>query len=263
MLCAMRKLSRSRFRLGLWVVVGCLASPTLVGAQASPDGRAPSEGEARTRAARALDCAQPLMARLQSALRLLREAQSQLNAAQAQARVDAARTIVTLEQRIDDVGEALRACVPHEARLEPRHQVRANTGNDARVAQENAATQVVQSAGSLTSNVHVVVGERVDGYGQMNASDVRSMVSRIGPRLDRCYGQLVERGALQTGQAIVAFTVDASGRVRRVRVEGATISDRRFQQCVRRAADRLRASATPAGGEVRFAYTLRFGPQSR
>lgn len=239
--------------LPIWALM--LATGTAAGATAQDLGPT----EARARAARAIDCLEPLLTRLTTTLRLLREAQAQLDAPGENARRDAAHAIVSLEQQIDDLGESLRSCVPHGSRLEPHHRVEGPSGADARVGHENPATHELERDVQLTTNVRVAIGERVDGHGSLPGQDVRRMVSRIGGRLESCYGELVDRGALQHGQLVLAFTVDASGRVQRVSVEASTISNRRFQQCVERAGQSIAPGATPTGGDVRFAYTLRFG----
>ncbi|MEM9073287.1 MAG: AgmX/PglI C-terminal domain-containing protein [Myxococcota bacterium] len=221
----------------------------------------PDVSAARSRATQTIDCLRPLQSELRTTVQLLREARDQMNTSDAEARQDAARAVSALEQRLHRLAERIQSCVPEEASLEPRTVIQERTGSDARVGVENQATSETERGTALTRNVHVEVGERVDGHGSIAAAEVRRMVSRIGSRLDRCYGQLVERGALQTGTAILAFTVTPSGRIRRVTTERVTLGDSRFHRCLRRAGQSIRASTAAMGGDVRFAYTLRFGPQ--
>ncbi|HJL24086.1 MAG TPA: AgmX/PglI C-terminal domain-containing protein, partial [Polyangiaceae bacterium LLY-WYZ-15_(1-7)] len=195
-----------------------------------------------------------------TALELLRDARQQLNAPYEDVRNDAARAVESLEQRIDDIGEAIRACLPRTSRLEPRTVVQEPTGTEARVERENDATRDVERDARLGEYVRVVVGERVDGMGQLSAGAVRSMVRGVSSRLERCYGELVERGALERGTLILTFTIDERGRPRRVTIDQQQVGDTRFARCVERAGRRLRASTPPSGGEVRYSYTLRFGP---
>ncbi len=215
---------------------------------------------ARERAARTLDCLQPLQRELNTTIQLLREARDQTGSADPRARADAAAAVRALEQRLHRLGEQLQRCVPPEASLRPRTVVQEPTGTEAAVATENRATTEIERDTQLAANVRVQVGERVDGYGTVAASEVRRMVAAIGSRLDRCYGELVERDALQSGTAILAFTVTPNGQIRRVTVEQPTLGDRRFVRCLRRAGQAIRATTAATGGDARFAYTLRFGP---
>lgn len=232
---------------------------SVLGARASAQDAA-SEAQARSRSAQAIACAERVHRDLGRQVQLLREARAQLDSSHADARRDAAHMVESLEQRIDDLGEALRACVPRRARLEPVVQVQEHTGTEAAVGQENAHTQRVEGDVALSRYVHVEVGERVDGHGQLAAGEVRSMMRQIGSSLERCYDGLAERSHLERGTLVLAFTVDSRGRVQRVRVEAQQIGDSTFNRCIRHAGQRMRARSTPRGGDVRFAYTLRFGP---
>ncbi len=226
----------------------------------SAEAQPPDVAAARGRAARAIDCVARLHRTLGTQLQLLREAQAQLNVSDTELREAAAHTVQSIEQRIDDLGEQLRACVPRSARLETQVRVEEHSGAEAAVGQENAHTQRVEANAALTQYVHVQVGERVDGHGQLPATTVRQMVHGIGARLGQCYDHLAERSSLERGTLVLSFTVDGRGRVQRVRVEAQHIGDSNFNRCVRHAGQRMRAGASPSGGDVRYAYTLRFGP---
>lgn len=215
---------------------------------------------ARGRATRAIDCLQPLHRELATTIQLLREARDQTASGDERARTDAAAAVRALEQRLHRLARQIQACVPEEAALEPRTVVRERSGSEAAVATENRATTEVERDTELAPNVRVQVGERVDGQGTVDAGEVRRMVARVGPALDRCYGELVERDALQSGTAILAFTVTSSGRIRRVTVEQVTLGDSHFRRCLRHAGQRIRATTAATGGDARFAYTLHFGP---
>ncbi len=104
-----------------------------------------------------------------------------------------------------------------------------------------------------------MVGERVDGRGTVPADAIRRSVREVAGRFEQCYEGFLERGALQTGTAIVSFTVTGSGRVERTTVEQNTLRDARFASCLRSAASRIRIRSGASGGDARFAYTLRFG----
>ena len=214
---------------------------------------------ARSRAPSEIDCLQRQASALRDTLQLLQEARAQLDASQTDLREAAAHSVVSLEQRVVRIARDLKACVPNEAALETRTRVQENTGTAARVAQENPATQVIEENTRLGDYVRVVRGERVDGHGNVASSEVRRMFSRIGDRIQRCYGSYVDRNALEAGGAILSFTVTTSGRVRSVRVEQA-MGDATFQRCLRHAGRAIRASTAATGGDVQFAYTLRFGP---
>ena len=166
---------------------------------------------ARTRAPREIDCVQRQLSALRDAVQLLREAQAQLGASQNDLREAAAQSIVSLEQRIGRIADALKACVPDDA---VQTRVQEHTGANAAVGQENPATQVVEQGTQISTYVKVVRGERVDGHGSISATEVQRMFGRIGSRIERCYGSYVDRNALESGTAILSFTVTTSGRVR-------------------------------------------------
>lgn len=215
--------------------------------------------DARQRAARDLACVEQQQRALATQIQLLREAQAQLGASQQDVRADAARAIESLEQQIVRIAEALRACLPASARLEPQVVERGPTGAAAAVAEANPATEVVERDAALASYLKAEIGERVDGTGRLPASTVRSMVRSAAGRLSRCYDDYVERAALAAGTVILTWTVDPTGRVQRVALEQVRIGDSDFARCLERAATSMRGSR-PSGGAVRYSYTLRFGP---
>lgn len=219
----------------------------------------PGVSEATTRATAMERCLSPLIQQLQTTLALVREAKTQLRASDEQARRDAASAIVSLEQRVHALSEQLQGCAPSSAALEPTTRVQELTGTAARVATVNEATQVVERDVLLVANVRVLVGERVDGSGQASHDLVRRAVRSIGAPLQRCYSRMLENGALQSGEAIIAFTIRSSGGVARPRAEGVTIGGRSFRRCLQRAVAQIRVRGRASGGDARYAYTLRFG----
>ncbi|MFT5354446.1 MAG: hypothetical protein ACI9KE_001651 [Polyangiales bacterium] len=219
----------------------------------------PGISEATSRATAMERCLSPLIQQLQTNLALVREAKTQLRASDEQARGDAARAIVSLEQRVHALSEELQACAPRSAALEPTTRVQELTGAAARVATVNDATQMVERDVQLVANVRVLVGERVDGSGQASHDLVRRAVRSIGAPLQRCYSRMLENGALQAGEAIIAFTIRGSGGVNRAHAEGVTIGGPSFRRCLQRAAEQIRVSGRASGGDARYAYTLRFG----
>ena len=248
-------MTATHFRSGSAVLCAAfvLGSLSPIAAAQTPDA-----SEARNRATRAVDCLERVQAQLNTAVGLLRDAARQTRSGDAAERNDAAAAVVSLEQRIATLSRSVKDCVPQEARLEPRTVVREHTGNEAAVASENSLPAVDRNQ-RLSRNVLAIVGERVDGQGTVPDANVRSAIRDVAPRLERCYGRLVDRGALETGELVLAFTITTAGRIRDVTVEGATISNGGFQRCVASAGRRLRPGTIARGGNARFAYKLKFG----
>ena len=221
--------------------------------------QSPNVDEARSRAMREVTCLERVQREVTTQVQLLREAHEQLSAPYEDVRNDAARAVEAIEQRLDELAEAMRACLPRASRLEQREVVREPTGSAAAVAVPNPATEVVEQDVQLSGYLTVRVGERVDGFGRLPASAVQSMIRGAAGRIAQCYGDFVEREALEAGTIILAWTVDASGRIQRVTIEQQQIGDVAFARCVERAASTMRGTR-PSGGDVRYAYTLRFGP---
>lgn len=86
----------------------------------------------------------------------------------------------------------------------------------------------------------------------------------IGSRLERCYDRYLDNGSIRARQLDLVFTFRAgSNRASSVDVEQSQFEDERFQRCVRSAGQRMRATASPRGGEATYNYRLRFGrPES-
>jgi len=251
-----RKLASYGAMRALPILSALLLFPSLAAAQDPPD-----PAEARSSAARTIDCLERVNGDLETTMRLLRDAARQTRSSNAQARTDAAQMVVSLQQRVADLSRALKSCVPEEAQLNPRTVVQEPTGNEASVREANDIPSVEENS-PLGRNVRVLVGQRVDGTGTIDDAVVKRTVRSASDRLDRCYAQLVDRGALTTGEARLVFTIRGRGRVRNVRLAESSIDNRRFQRCVERAGQRMRAASGPRGGEARFSYRLRFGPGS-
>lgn len=215
----------------------------------------------RTSAGRTIDCLERVNHDLENTMRLLRDASRQTLSTDANARRDAAQMVTSLQQRVADLSRALRDCVPEEAQLNPRTVVREPTGTEASVREHNDIPSVEQDA-RLADNVHAIVGQRVDGTGHIDDAAVKRGIRSAAGRMERCYEQLVDRGALQSGQLNLIFTITNRGAVRGVRVERSSIDNRRFNRCVQAAGQRIRPGAGASGGDVRYSYTLRFGPAS-
>ena len=126
------------------------------------------------------------------------------------------------------------------------------------VAQPNPATRVFERDAVLQSNVEAVVGEQVDGRGTIDGAVVRAAIRGVASNLSRCYGRMVDRGALTSGTIILAFTVHENGRVTGVRTEQNSFENAGFARCVRAAGRHIRPSSGSEGGEATVSYTLRF-----
>jgi TonB family protein len=241
-----------------WLPISLAALSLSTFAAAQDD--APDPEEARSRAHRTIDCLERVNRDLETTTRLLREAARQTRASDPAARQDAARMVVSLQQRVADLARATKQCVPEEAHLEPQTRIREPTGNEAAVREANDLPSVERDA-QLTSNVHAEIGQRVDGTGNVPDDAIKRGIRGIAPRLERCYERLVDRGALQSGRLELAFTVTTSGRVRRVSVENSSLGSRSFNRCVQAAGRRIRPGAGASGGDTRYSYVLHFGPR--
>jgi len=234
------------------VFVALLAASLAAGQDTDPEA-------ARTSAGRTIDCLERVNRDLESNMRLLRDASRQTRSTNPAARRDAAQMVVSLQQRVADLARALKECVPEDAHLEPRTVVQEPTGNEAAVREHNDIPSVEENA-RLADNVHAIIGQRVDGTGSIDEAHVKRGIRTAAGRMERCYEQLVNRGALQTGQLNLVFSITPRGSVRGVRVERSTISNSRFTRCVQAAGRRIRPGTGASGGDVRYSYTLRFGP---
>ncbi len=237
------------------VVFAALLVPSLALAQ-EPDPDA-----ARTSAQHTVDCLERVNHDLERTMQLLRDAARQTQSTSENARRDAAHMVTSLQQRIADLSRGLKDCVPEDAHLTPRTVVREPTGNEASVREHNDIPSVEQDA-RLADNVHAVIGQRVDGTGHIDDAHVKRGIRAAAGRMERCYEQLVNRGALQSGQLNLIFSITPRGSVRGVRVERSTFDNRRFNRCVQAAGQRIRPGTGATGGNVRYSYTLRFGPSS-
>lgn len=236
----------------LTVSLVLLLASSALAQEASPE-------DARQSAGRTLDCLERVKHDLETTMRLLRDASRQTRSSDAQARRDAAHMVTSLQQRAADLARALRACVPEDAHLNPRTVVREPTGTEASVGEHNDIPSVERDA-RLADNVRAVVGQRVDGTGHIDDGTVKRAIRSAAGRMERCYEQLVDRGALQSGQLNLIFSITDRGGVRGVRVERSTIANDRFQRCVRSAGQRIRPPSAARGGDARYSYTLHFGP---
>ena len=88
-------------------------------------------------------------------------------------------------------------------------------------------------------------------------------VRRAVPRIERCYGEYLDRGSMSPHHLDLVFTFRGNGTARQITIENSDFDDGRFLRCIRSAASQIRASSGPRGGEAQFSYRLRFGRASR
>ncbi|HJL18719.1 MAG TPA: hypothetical protein RMH99_23860 [Sandaracinaceae bacterium LLY-WYZ-13_1] len=245
-----------------------LALTLLLGAHASAQELSTSERASALSRVRSLSaCLERHHEQLDRILDLIGEAEQQRDRARdARVRRDAEAALEALIARAAEVQRQARACVGGEDLPSPGTRVvergpAPDPAADA-VARPGGTVRTVEEDARLTSNVHVVRGEQVDGQGRLDASEVRRAVRRIGGRLDRCYERYLERGSISARQLDLVFTLRRSRRARSVSVERSGFHDRAFERCVRAAGRRIRASEAPSGGEAVYSYRLRFGREA-
>jgi hypothetical protein len=243
------------------------ASGALAPAVASAQEMSASDRAAALSRVRGLaECLSTQHAEMQRLLRMIGDSEVQRDRARdPRVRADAEAAIEALIGRAAAVQTRARACVggaplpsPGTRVIEqgpppdPAADAVSGTGGTVRSIEENA---------TLTELVRVVRGEQVDGQGQLDPSEVRSAVRRIGPRLAACYDTYLRRGSVQARQLDLVFTF-RGGSARDVEIERSGFSDPTFERCVRGAAQSLSAPA-PRGGDATYGYTLRFGREAR
>jgi len=238
------------FLLTLALPLSALADDSPAAVQARLDGE--------------LACVERVSHSLVTTSRLLSEARTQLSGSPAGSAAgrDAAAAVVSLEQRVASLAHDLAACVPSSAAQTgvvyvappPDHAADA-------VARDAPSLEVLERDVSITSAVRVVLAEKVDGRGRVAAASVNRGVHALSSRLARCYDNLVDRGALVRGRAMLVFTVTPRGSVTRVSAEGSTIGDSRFTRCLADAGRHLRVGEPALGGDATYSYTLGFGPR--
>lgn len=248
--------------LGLGVASGA-AAQDVDPREAIRDTRAVSE-----RLEREWDCIRDKQTALERVVRLMRESQAQMARTSAGTREhdDARAAIRSLRQRA-----VLLERQALECRTEPSEEAASGrpvqgvvvreaprSASERAVAQRNPATRVFERDTVLQSNVKAVVGEQVDGRGTIDGSVVRAAIRGVTSNLSRCYGRMVDRGALSRGTIILAFTVHENGRVTGVRTEQNSFDNTTFARCVRAAGRRIRPSSGSEGGEATVSYTLQF-----
>jgi TonB family protein len=256
-------------RAALPAALASLALPALALAQGTSDPAAAS-AEVRAVAERVeaeIACLGRVQTELRRVLRQIDEARAQMSSARAsdRDRADARASIESLSQRAVELVRRVPACRSQLSRAASTAApvggviVRRQglEGNASAVGAENPATDVVERDTPLAENVGVVVGERVDGYGTLDAAVVRAAIRSIGAQLSQCYERTVGEGALREGSIILTFTVSSSGHVGRVETERSRFS-RRFDECVRDAGRHIQVGRAPSGGDVAYSYTLRF-----
>ncbi len=243
-----------------------LLCPTSAYAQADEATLTETRG-IETRVAREVACIAEKREELSRIVRQMEEAQAQMRSGRTEQTREAGRlALESLTQRAVRVERTIPECrselSARARRPGPPEGVTTRTAplapSEAAVAEPNEATRVIERNAVLQPNVAVVVGEQVDGTGQVAAEEVRAAVRGAAANFSRCYDHLVDRGALTRGQIIVTFRVTSSGRTIGARAHNGTIDDRRFVSCMSSAARRIRVRSRPNGGDAVYSYTLRF-----
>ena len=204
-------------------------------------------------------CLQSQRRTLVEILALLREAQEQAQQTgrDHSVRRDAHETVKALRARVERTEREASSCktlLPDP----PPERIPTNDPTLEAIEQANPATREFERDAKLTPLVRVVVGEQVDGLGQIQGAAIRKAIRTIRGSLNACYRQCINRGHKRPQQLNVVFTVARDGRIVRPEVEDTGDSEPHLRRCVRRAARALRISEIPSGGRVVISYTLRF-----
>jgi hypothetical protein len=208
------------------------------------------------------ECLQGVLRRLDETARLVREASAQMrdSSATAAERRDAQTALESLRQRRAEVLREIPRCRrEHDTNARARETIVRQAPPDPTaedVGRENGDMRVLERDTQLSGNVHIVIGQQVDGTGSADEADVRNAMRGISGELDRCYDRAVGQRALPRGALILTFTVTTSGAVTRVGVERNTMGET-FGRCVRTAAQRLHPGAS-RNGDATYSYSLAF-----
>jgi len=234
-----------------------LPAPRVSAQVMTPEERASALGRARAIAA----CLDRHHNEMQRIMRMVVAAERQRDTARDEAaRRDARAAIDSLLQRTARVQSGARECLG-EQMPQPGTVVREPPPDPsaAAVAGSQGSLNTVERDVALTSTIHVVRATQVDGHGQMEPHAVRSAVRRAVPRIERCYGEYLDRGSMSARHLDLVFTFRGNGAARLITIENSDFSDARFLRCMHAAAQRIRAASGPRGGEAQFSYRLRFG----
>jgi hypothetical protein len=200
-------------------------------------------------------CLERARRRLDDTVRLLGEARTQLGLPRTSpaARRDALVAVEALEARVREIVPELRRCVPAHG---PTDTV-VEEAPALPVETENDATVIVERGGRL-GRAHLVVGERVDGLGRVDASAIQRAIRSVAPSLDACVDAASRRGAPPRGNVNVVFTVQPDGSTTNARTEALSFGDSTFASCMRDAVARIQARSPARGGSATYSYTLRY-----
>lgn len=247
------------------VVIALALGPTLCASAAAAQdvpASSPSEVQGLSEARTVARCLHEQDQHIQRLLALIDQAEQRSRAAGVaeDVRRDARASIDALVDRIRQHAQEARQCVesvPIPVRIDSRTTQTAppDPAHDA-LARPQGTVHEVEGAGPLAEGVRVVRGERVDGTGSAPDASVRAAIRAVGPRIAQCYGEYVDRVALQRGELHLSLTVDG-GRTPLVRVEGGSGFDTQLRQCVERAARAVRIP--DQRGRSVYAYTLQLG----
>jgi len=247
-------------------LLALLLSLTLPAPRAAAQVMTPAERATALERARALaGCLDRHHNEMQRILRMVVAAERQRDTARDEAaRRDARAAIDSLLQRAAGVQRGARECLGDEM-ARPGTVVRDPPPDPAAaaVAGSQGSLNVVERDAALTNTIHVVRATQVDGQGQMDPGVVRSAMRRAVPRIERCYGEYLDRGSMSPRHLDLVFTFRGNGAARQITIENSDFSDARFLRCMQGAASAIRAASGPRGGEAQFSYRLRFGRAPR
>lgn len=252
------------------VLAFVLATPLAARAQENPS---PTDLVTRVESAsrrlqQDIECATRKRHELDAVLTQMNDALSRVRGtgdATAEARLQIAR----LEQRAALLEREALVCLRREPALairelppEPARVERVAPPPDPHldaVAQENAATRVIERNVTLGNGAKIVVGEQVDGTGRVDDATVVAGMRDAGSRLASCFQELAGSG--RRGEMALSFAIGSAGRVSRVNVEGDTLNAPSVTRCVRTVGSSLRFGAGARGGDAILSYTLRYGAE--
>lgn len=236
-----------------------VTSPTLE-AQEADRGSSVEQSLAIARAAELERCVSARQAELSRYVRMLADAETRARSSDATIARDAATSIESLLERVDEAREGLSSCLasrPTPARAAaPPPATAPPTATEQAVSQAGGTVHEVEGASTLTTHVHVVRGEKIDGAGRVPDAAVQASVHAIGSRLEQCYGGYVDRAASRRGEVHVSFALVDRRSASEVTIERAGGFDSTMQRCVRDAFASV--SAASATGRSVFSYALRF-----
>jgi hypothetical protein len=107
----------------------------------------------------------------------------------------------------------------------------AANGNDELVGRASAAVKADTKAESTGGNVHVLLDQVTQRGGKLSDAQLSAAFEKAGPKLERCYDQILETKPHTRGRLIITWTVRLNGRVADAKKLSGTIKDATLAQC--------------------------------